>query len=283
MRSHLSFFGVVICLPSLAAPFATAKAAMVNLLATKDNTIIAGPGSTDPTKQLSNGGSQFIFVGTNNNGVARRGMIAFDLSGVPAGSTVQSASLTLYFDRSADQGTQSVSLFRLTRDWGEGTSNGGGAGSGGGGGRGATATKNDATWLYTFFNPATPSSSPQWTQPGAQGDYVATPSATVIVKGGQGKVTSYAWSGTSLAADVQFWVDHPDSDFGWLLKGNESASATVRRFESRQNSNNGSAGKIDARPMLAVTFTAIPEPSTFVCAGGVLLLWSCYPFRRSRR
>lgn len=272
MRSNLGVLWAIGCWLTLGDFLATVKAATVNLVAAKDNTIIAGPGSTDPTKQLSNGGSQFLFAGAANDGVVRRGLIAFDLSGVPSGSSVQSASLTLYFDRSADQGTQPVSLYRLTRDWGEGTSNGGGAGSGSGGGRGAPATKNDATWLYTFFNPASPSSSPQWSHPGAENDYVTTPTATVNVKGGQGKVTSYTWSGTGVVADVQFWVDHPDSDFGWLLKGNESMSRTVRRFESLQNSNNGSGGKIDARPVLAVTFAAVPEPCTFACAGGVLFL-----------
>lgn len=244
-------------------------AATVSLPASKNNTLIF---ATDPANQVSGGASQFLFAGCTDDGVIHRGLIAFDLSSIPAGATVQSASLTLYFDRSIDINQLPVSLFRVTRDWGEGTSTSGGSGSGRGGGMGAPATQNDATWLYTFYNAANPSSSPTWTQPGAEGDYLTTPSATVQVQGAMFGVMPYTWSGSGVAADVQYWLDHPSSNFGWLLKGDESGKDTVRRFESRNNSNDGTNGTVDALPVLLVTYTAVPEPSLLWPLAGVVLV-----------
>lgn len=249
------------------------RAATISLPASKNNTLIF---NTDPANQVSNGAAQFIFAGNTDDGVVHRGLIAFDLSSIPAGATVQVASLTLYFDRSIDINVLPVSLFRLTRDWGEGTSASGGSGSGRGGGTGAPATQNDATWLYTFYNAANPSSSPTWTQPGGEGDYVTTPSATVQIQGAMFGVTPYTWSGSGVAADVQYWLDHPASDFGWLLKGDETGKDTVRRFESRHNSNDGTHGTIDALPALSVTYF-VPEPSMLWPIAGVVVI------RRRRR
>jgi hypothetical protein len=44
-------------------------------------------------------------------------------------------------------------------------------------------------------------------------------------------------------------VDGSSGNFGWLLKGIENqGGGTVRRFESRQNSNNGTGSTVDAPP-----------------------------------
>ena len=52
-----------------------------------------------------------------------------------------------------------------------------------------------------------------------------------------------------MVADVQAWLDDPLTDFGWLLRGNEGASQTARRFDSRQNS-------VEAnRPVLTIVYT----------------------------
>jgi hypothetical protein len=80
--------------------------------------------SSDPTVQLSNAAGQNFFVGEvglTGGGALRRGAIKFDLSGVPAGSTITSATLTLNMSRSRG-GSQSVALHRALADWGEGTS-----------------------------------------------------------------------------------------------------------------------------------------------------------------
>ena len=73
------------------------------------------------------------------------------------------------------------------------------------------ATMNDATWEYAMYPFA------EWNTPG--GDFLAEPSSSASVTFAQ---FEYEWPG--LAQDVQYWVDNPDQDFGFLLKGKEGAS-----------------------------------------------------------
>jgi hypothetical protein len=56
----------------------------------------------------------------------------------------------------------------------------------------------DATWLYRFYNAASPTSSPTWTSPGAEGDYVTTASASTSITGSQGTPIAHTWSGAGL-------------------------------------------------------------------------------------
>src|SRR4029077_3503847 len=99
----------------------------------------------------------------------------------------------------------------------------------------------EATWNMRFA-PGT-----AWSVPGAASptDYLAQESASTSVKGGG----TYTFaSTTNLLADVQFWLDHPTNNFGWIMiSHSESTAATARRFGSRENS--GSA------PALTVVFT----------------------------
>ncbi|MGH7613747.1 MAG: hypothetical protein ACREMW_06870 [Gemmatimonadales bacterium] len=58
------------------------------------------------------------------------------------------------------------------------------------------------------------------------------------------------WGSTAqLVADVQGWLADPASNFGWILIGDESATATAKQFDSRE-----SAASI--RPELRVFFTS---------------------------
>ncbi|MBI2477539.1 MAG: hypothetical protein HYV60_02475, partial [Planctomycetia bacterium] len=84
----------------------------------------------------------------------------------------------------------------------------------------------------------------QWTQAG--GDFAATPRASTVVGG----IGDYAWSSTQMAQDVQSWLDNPATQFGWLLKGNESSNGEVHRFDSRENPT------VAFRPVLTIDFTA---------------------------
>jgi len=256
-----------------------ARAAVLAVNPSKDNALAY---SVTPTAQLSNGAGQHIFAGRTNQEATvetattslRRGLVAFDVSPIPAGSTINSVTLTLFFDMAPDTRTFPISVHRLLADWGEGASNAGGVGSGGGGGMGAAAAQNDATWLYRFYNAASPTSSPTWTSPGAEGDYVTTASASTSITGSQGTPIAHTWSGAGLIADVQAWVDGSSGNFGWLLKGIENqGGGTVRRFESRQNSNNGTGSTVDARPLLTIDFTPVPEPSALaiVLVAGLLV------------
>lgn len=206
-----------------------ADAETVSLTPLKDNTLIQ---RADPAAQLSNALGD-IFVGrTNQNGQGpattsiRRGLISFDIAGnIPAGATVTSATLTLRNVR-AFNGDRTVELHRTLADWGEGTSTQSG-------GSGAPATMGDATWLYRFFNAATPSASPAWTTPG--GDFSADATAAVLISDDAGSGQLFSWTSAEnpqMLADVRAWLDNPSENFGWTMIGDESAGRTAKRFNS---------------------------------------------------
>ena len=201
----------------------------VMLAPSKDNTLYESELGT-----VSNGMGQYLFAGNTGNGEARRAVIAFDLSAIPANATVLSATLSLTVSKTKADET-AVSLHVLQQDWGEGES--AAVGEEGGG---ATAEPGDATWLFTFYNTA------DWATPG--GDFDATALATTPV-GGDGR---YDWTSAEFLADVQAKVANPSGNFGWLLLGDESLSTTAKRFDSAQN-------EVEAdRPVLTLTYEAEP-------------------------
>jgi len=114
----------------------------VTLHPTKDNTLYE-----DPKGSVSNGAGAHFFVGKTDLELTRRAVIAFDVAeGIPAGSTILSATLELYMSRT-NSPTQPVTVHRLLADWGEGTSN-----APENEGTGTRATTGSATWLHTFHN-----------------------------------------------------------------------------------------------------------------------------------
>lgn len=200
----------------------------VDLGPSKDNTLYeSGTGA------LSNGAGVFMFAGENNNGEIRRGLVRFDVSAIPAGAVIQSAAVTLTLSKSAG-GDATVSLHRVSADWGEGTSDAS-AEEGGG----AAATTGDATWIHRF------SATSTWTSAG--GDFAASASASRTVGS---TLAAYAWTSTNeLVADVQLWVDTPGNNFGWLVKGAEGGTKTSKRFDTRETETSTNA------PKLSVTYT----------------------------
>ncbi|MCH9652115.1 MAG: DNRLRE domain-containing protein [Deltaproteobacteria bacterium] len=231
---------------------------MVVLQPEKDNTLFDDT-ATGGGGQTSNGQGAGLFVGLVGNGSARRGLLSFDLAGsLPAGSTVNSVSLTLNVDMTG-VGDVPISLHTALSDWGEGSSNANGMGGGGGG---APAVSGDATWLHTFFN------SQFWATVG--GDFEPVASASMMV-GGSGP---YTWGTTpEMVADVQSWLDDPAGNFGWVVVGDEASSPpTSKRIVSREG--------VDAmlRPQLVVDFdppvggpTPAPSIPTLDTAGLIAL------------
>lgn len=197
----------------------------------------------------SNGSGQHFFAGHTGGNRTRRALLQFDTSSIPPDSTVTGVLVTLFMSRT-NSGNESVSLHLVHSDWGEGASDAPGEEGGG-----ATAQLNDATWLYRFYNPSNPSSSPQWNTPG--GDFESHASATTNVnQAGQ----FYTWSTFQLVADVQSWVDGSNPNYGWILLGNEEFSSTAKRFDSREISTPA------FRPQLQIFYMA-PDPTGACCAG----------------
>lgn len=216
---------------ALAAAAVLPAQTTVVLQPVKDNTLIQ-----EPNGNLSNGAGPHVFAGVTAVGRTLRGVMAFDVASmVPAGSTIQSVDLQLHMSMTIS-GAVSISLHKLTADWGEGTSTP--IFGGGGGGAGGPSTTGDATWIHRFYNTVL------WNTPG--GDFTSGASATQSVS----VVGFYNWSSPQMVADVQGWLDNPSTSYGWLLKSPETGTTTTKRFGSKDNTNNS------MRPHLTITFTA---------------------------
>ncbi len=238
MRSVLSIAALML----MVAPVAAEE---VTLTPARDNTIYE-----PQTDVNSNGRGSHLFAGATAFPLARRALLAFDLASViPPGSTIESVSLRLFVSRGRP-GRIDVSAHRVLADWGEGDSDAPGQE-----GIGGLAMPGDATWLHTF------SPDQFWSTEG--GDFAATASATTPVDFS----SFYSWSASGMVADVQVWVDQPELNFGWILIGDESATGTAKRFDSREYP------VPDRRPMLTIEFTP-PPPSvpTTTAAGAAVLL-----------
>lgn len=220
------------------------------LAPSKDNTLYESvDGST------SNGKGMHFFAGMTVEPLRKRGLLAFNLSSIPTGSTIVEATLRLNMSRTI-AGSEPTSLHRLLADWGE-------AGSDAPGSEGipALAQTGDATWLHRFY-PAT-----FWTSPG--GDFAGSASATTDVD----LEGSYFWSSPGMVADLQGWLDSPATNFGWLVFTNEGDIPSAKRFDTRENATTAN------RPTLTVRYSppgsagSVPDgsagpPLTVQKAGG---------------
>jgi spore coat protein A len=118
---------------------------------------------------------------------------------------------------------------------------------------GGQAELDDATWLYTFYDPDDVPGSPQWSNPG--GDFTLTASASVVLNSAFGHKF---FSTAQMAADVHDWTDNAASNHGWLLKRNsETGTSNALRFGSRQNPDP------NQWPTLTVVYT--PPATTGAC------------------
>jgi hypothetical protein len=203
----------------------------IEIAAQKDNTIFE---YAPPAPCTSNGAGPLLIAGNNSAPDTRRALIVFDVlgSGIPQGSVITSSTLRLYNVRNSIQIGCEVKLYRLLRAWGEGTSS---VSQDSGG---APATTNDATWLHNLY----PSSF--WANRG--GDFNDIESASLMVPNIEG---FYSWTSEQMAADVQFFLEEPANNFGWIIRGDETLQRDKKYFASRQYS------KVDYRPLLTVTYT----------------------------
>jgi len=220
----------------LLAASVPALAETLELTPSKDNTIF------EDILTFSGGISSFTFTGPIASGSPRRTLWQFDLSAIPQGSQITSASVTFVINRAAINSSPSdvLRLHKLTASWGEGASDGG---TGGGG---TQATPDDATWAHRFFGnlgagvPQIP-----WTTPG--GDFIPTASGTINA-GGAGTYTFV--STPELRNDVSSWVNNPATNFGWILVGPEGPelSQKAKRIISRESPS------VAERPRLTIEF-----------------------------
>jgi hypothetical protein len=246
MRTIVVFGGIVLATLSL-------EAATTTLAPVADTTLqSAFPGNNI-------GGEGSLWVGGRRQGGAARALLRFDLSSIPAGSTINSVTLTLSVTRTPSGGVSSLfDVHRVLEAWGEGNNDSGG--------RGTPADANEATWN----NRLAPGTA--WTTAG--GSFAPAVSASRSI-GGDG---AYTFSSTAtLVSDVQGWVNNASGNFGWeLVSASEFTPTTIRRIGSRTAG--GSA------PSLLINYTPVPEPGTLALfALGGVGLWFVFRQRQQQR
>lgn len=214
-------------LPAVLLPIVTAAA----------QTVVSVPCAADATLyesatgSLANGSGTGLFIGLNAQNLARRALLRFDVAAhLPAGAVVIATSLSLNITQSNAASPTPITGHRLLVAFGEGPSN-----PPGNGGGGTTPQNGDSTWLHNLFPGST------WTNPGGDFDPVVSLSAEMPVAG------AFSSEMTRAANEVvQAWLDNPATNFGWLLKVDETAPAPARRIESRESTG--------SPPVLRVTY-----------------------------
>lgn len=219
-----------------------AASTSLTLTATRDTSLFENTSN-------SNGAGENLYAGRTGSmagNARRRALVRFDLSTLPNQAVVETAAVELH-QTLGGSAPVSMTLHRVTSDWGEALSD-----SGTPGGSGAPARNGDATWTHRF-HPGTP-----WLTAG--GDVIATPSATTVIDSTapDGPVAR-TWSGAGLVGDVHAWLASPPSNFGWAVIGDETGEATAQRFASRESSLNSGT----LRPKLRLGLSVPPPPSPF--------------------
>ncbi|MCX6709092.1 MAG: DNRLRE domain-containing protein, partial [Candidatus Woesearchaeota archaeon] len=151
---------------------------------------------------------------------ARRILIEFNLSGVPSGANISSATLQLY---ATAKGTANpvVNIYRLNRSWVEGT----GAGS---------ITNDGATWnKYDGVN--------SWNVSGGEFDSSKVWANTTVT-------AINAWYSWNVKDLVQSWVNGSYQNYGMLIRTTTTSSATTS-FVSSDNTN------ASIRPKLVINYS----------------------------
>jgi hypothetical protein len=182
--------------------------------ATKDASIWYGDQTVSSPPSLSDNGSgasDLLRVGYTDNGSAFiRSLVAFDLSTLPAGANIDKVAISFTLGRSGSN-VPTVYAHALSQTWTEGTTDEGSGCYYGNwcNGLGTTAG-TDVTWNSTS------NGGTAWTTAG--GSFASTASGD---SGGNGN--SSVISGTGMVADVKAWIKSPSSNFGWILKVDETA------------------------------------------------------------
>ncbi|HSI13400.1 MAG TPA: DNRLRE domain-containing protein [Chthoniobacter sp.] len=215
----------------------------------------------------NNFGTSTLETGTNGVGAAGRGLVRFDLSSIPVGAIITGVQLTMTVvrvppgDQHAGPIDSDFNVFRMLVPWTEGT---------GGGNSGSIAQVGETTW-----NERGAGGVAAWGTPGGQigTDFAENASTSAAVGSTVGPLL---WGSTpQFVADVQFWLDNPAQNFGFMtISDQEGAPGTARRMASRE-----SAGGSSSPPTLTVTYSLVPEPGAGMLTVIGALGWSCRRFR----
>jgi hypothetical protein len=209
-------------------------------------------------------GDPGIFVGTDSANAFKYGLMAFNVSAIPAGATITGATLDLFIGQVAGSGggmvvnsgtPRTISLYDESQAWGAST-NEVASTAFAGHGQGFGANPGDATWLDAAFN-SDPTMATTWSS-GMPANITSSSSALATTSGIPGTTSAEVqWSSAALATEVQGWINDPSSNNGLVLVNSNSADAqSFLAFWGAQGAANAKNG---FAPDLAVTYV-VPEP-----------------------
>jgi len=269
-------------------------------------------------------GTSHLHVGdTNNINGVQRGLIRFDLGGIPANATVTDASLMLTVADVPNRVLRRDINFWMVPieglspgwDWAEGP-----------GSEQSPAVPGDATWFHTRYDPAahgqlgnitdnpfrdfTAGNPGYWPAPGYFGQDDLPETAFGAGAGGPFD-DAYAllfdeglavgdvlhWSNQRMIRDVQGWVDGSKENFGWIMIGEEWVTDEQQVVRPDNGKLANASSKIDFisretaasyydPPVLTVTYNVVPEPGSLGLLLGSLAVffgWRRIQSRQNRR
>lgn len=202
--------------------FGSSGATSITLFPSADATLI----ERNPSNSM--GAATWLAAGITQNGNSNRALLKFDVAAaVPAGSTITGVGLLVWVTGQPRDGyAESVfSLRRMLRAWNEGVN----LPSIIAPGFGSPAQAGDATWTHACWD------TNAWSVPGGlEGvDYAADISTAVTIA--SVSTDPYFFEAGGATTDVQFWLDHPELNFGWMLRAEDEITPfTARRFGARE-------------------------------------------------
>jgi hypothetical protein len=234
----------------------------------------------------NNFGESNLVIGSNSGRVGAsqpgRALVHFDLSSIPAGAVITSATLTMTVvkvpppDAPATAHPSNFDLYPMLDPWTAGT---------GGGNAGRLAFPGETTW-----NELGADGIASWGSPGGQigTDFAGrgsdgqldsdSPDTSASVGINLGPISFGSTS--QFVADVQSWLDDPANNFGAIIiSDGEGTPGTARRLASLYT-----ADSSDPAPTLTVDYELpTPEPSTgILLAVGILYSLGRRPTNRAR-
>ena len=237
-------------------------AAYNNLVA--DAKLRGDSGLADVNLGAGSGGSNRIYANFLLDGATQttRGMTTFvqrfDVSSIPAGSTINSATLTQYFaNQTANNRTfvdMKLSQLRPGKGWVEGVSP-----------PPENPTNDGSVTWNNQASHANPPPSVPWGVPGARdaSDIFLGSTQTFDLVGVDGSPTQVD---RNITAFVQDWVNNPSNNTGLLWWGGNSADSDSGNryfhFGTKEDGPGPASDAAAAAPRLLIDYTPIPEPGT---------------------
>lgn len=159
--------------------------------------------SSFPTQ--TGGNDNELGIGTANDGNIVRSLLKFDLSAIPAATTILSADLNLWFTSTNSASPIDINLQKVTKAWEE----------------------NEASWTYSESTPYT-----RWTTGG--GDYAGTKLSTVSGLTSPLILSDALINWNVPISVVQTWLTDPTTNHGFLLKSTNESTKIYKKFASSE-------------------------------------------------